>query len=295
MKIKDYTYNFIEIMLDTLCNNSKIEDIMDIVNYNFKNINSDIKKAFPNKSTGRLSLGRDRDRISPVLNHYKHTFSMLRGSKINYSDRILVIDKLKYSGDTMNNITIISNVYKSDTLNELKDLNSVIYTIGNFIPVPIITNGGKIKSFNQHRGTWSKTKDYWDLTMKWIHEYYFTKECNDIFLNANALWFDQFNKNEEGWKKFVDYHFLNDYVDKDYNLILLWSASAKDRNVEDEEDLIEFKRFCKLSRLCIINRSLRIIKHLKTENEHIKKLCEAEIKKNNNEIKLIKNPINGIK
>lgn len=102
-------------------------------------------------------------------------------------------------------------------------LLQVYHTIGNFCPVP--------PHFNVARSGSHGNYDYWDLTLNKIHECYFPKneKVQDIIekqlfhgnskgdVNACLQWINSYGQKEEGWKKFIELNFMQDYVDDDYN------------------------------------------------------------------------------
>lgn len=112
-----------------------------------------------------------------------------------------------------------------DNIKGLKKFLSVYHTLGNFIPVPV--------GCNAPRGT-GKLKDYWDLTLKVIHDYYYHPDIDDNIMdivsggrgptkidkaklyNKYQKWLDSFKEGdskEEAWKCFVEKNFLQDFVD----------------------------------------------------------------------------------
>ena len=87
----------------------------------------------------------------------------------------------------------------------LTDFMEVVYTIGNFLPVP--------ERFNKERS--APTKDYWDLTLLSIYEYYRgngaeTKLAELFKEDAIRRWLDSF----DGWDDFVIRNFQGPFVNK---------------------------------------------------------------------------------
>ena len=113
-----------------------------------------------------------------------------------------------------------------DKVEGLRFFISIYHTLGNFIPVPT--------GCNAPRGT-GKLKDYWDLTLKVIYDYY--NDYNDIGDNIMDIvsggggrtkidkdelykrykqWLDSFHEGDskkEAWKRFVEKNYLQDFVD----------------------------------------------------------------------------------
>lgn len=110
---------------------------------------------------------------------------------------------------------------KSDIINQIfenKELEKFLksyHTIGNFMPVPF--------GCNCPRGT-GIVKDYWDLTLLHIFNYYIDGNYKGIeymigsenIKNAKdySEWLDSFGKGQEGWDNFVEKNYLGDVVDE---------------------------------------------------------------------------------
>lgn len=99
---------------------------------------------------------------------------------------------------------------KYDEIEGLRFFISIYHTLGNFIPVPV--------GCNRPRGT-GVLKDYWDLTLKIIYDYYVCGEdkIRDIVGKAKESkelyeryknWLDSFEK----WECFVEKNYLQDFV-----------------------------------------------------------------------------------
>lgn len=91
------------------------------------------------------------------------------------------------------------------------------YTIGGMIIFPKLRG-----SMNQDRGTNPMIVDRWDLSLECIKRYYEHPENNNF--NFNPLW-KTIKRNEDFFKLFVDFSgyveffFLQDFLDKDGNVI----------------------------------------------------------------------------
>lgn len=126
-----------------------------------------------------------------------------------------------YRGDTMNSWQTTLN--KFDEVGHwpvypayVTEFMNVVYTIGNFIPVPLVP------SFNKWRN--SLVRDYWDLTLRAIYRLYtgglpgkFEEENWDkwrkLFEDEKIeLWLGQYGKGQQGWDNFVERNFLQDFV-----------------------------------------------------------------------------------
>ena len=80
-------------------------------------------------------------------------------------------------------------------------------------------------------------------------------------INNECKWFEEYGRGEEGFKSFIDSFLLNDFVDKDYNVLSL----VYDRPIEDSErsfTIIEsrynFDSYFYLIKFKIMNRSKRL-------------------------------------
>ena len=97
--------------------------------------------------------------------------------------------------------------YKKAFPDYITDFMKVVYTVGNFIPVPLAP------SFNTCRNRFCK--DYWDLTLLAIYRHY---EKNDrdnsdgwknlLFRDGVKHWLDRYGS----WDAFVKGNFLQDFV-----------------------------------------------------------------------------------
>lgn len=162
---------------------------------------------------------------------------------------------------------------------EVRKFLKVSYTIGNFIPVPRGCNGP--------RGI-GKIKDYWDLTLKAIYDYYVCDEnsrkykiytLEDVFgKDKNRLcrlkkWLDSFsddnsNKGNCKWKDFVEKNYMQDFVnpnpDGSYGMPKeLWEGHFKGEVLPEGDQCVQF--FENASH-CITERSIKMIKMLKSKS-----------------------------
>lgn len=162
-----------------------------------------------------------------------------------------------------------------DNIRGLKDFLSVYHTIGNFIPVP--------KGCNAPRGT-GKLRDYWDLTLKVIYDYYHDIGDNimDVvsggagrakidkveLYNRYKQWLDSFKEGDfhEGtWKYFVEKNYLQDFVnhvDGSYGAPKeLWKGHFSGEILPTEIEQIE--QFFANASCWITARSTRMLLRLK--------------------------------
>lgn len=93
------------------------------------------------------------------------------------------------------------------------------HTIGNFIPVPFIARGKG--EFNSPRGI-GNSKDYWDLALMCIYNYYFSIQDsrydlkwllgNDRNVELCEKWLGKFGSGASGWDSFVKQNFMQAFV-----------------------------------------------------------------------------------
>lgn len=104
-------------------------------------------------------------------------------------------------------------IKRFDSIKGLKEFIAVYHTLGNFIPFPVNCNGP--------RGS-GNTKDYWDLSLYYIYEYYINNGDNhlkDIVGNAKRnvfrKWLDSYKVLDDGqksWNNFINDNYLQDFV-----------------------------------------------------------------------------------
>lgn len=142
-------------------------------------------------------------------------------------------------------------VQSSPERSEIERFLSVCYTLGNFIPVP--------PPF-QHRGT-GRSKDYWDLALACIFNYYMNKEGGAECIGAQhgspysldwllpshqaviqcQSWLDSF----QTWDAFVEKNYLSAFVDADSRCKKpkqLWKGHFTGQITPDTEQALQFFR-----------------------------------------------------
>lgn len=151
-----------------------------------------------------------------------NTFIILEGllKDVKNNDIEGLQDKLIIKSEDVLNKSI-------EILKKLKRLSELTHTIGNFILVPSGT-------FNGER--YAPTKDFFDLTLEGIRQYYLDEEhtplCGLLWCDKqNKAWLDSFKSdlNEDGnisWQNFIKLNFLDDYVDEDYNVKLFYKGHS---------------------------------------------------------------------
>ena len=116
------------------------------------------------------------------VNANRPTRQYSMGNVRNYKYQLIVnheYAKEYYRGDTMTSFSVTFNHYKNNfnqniEIGEQIELLAKLYhTIGNMIPIPSYFN-------NQRSGAKAKY-DFWDLTLKQVHEWYKSKQYNEHY------------------------------------------------------------------------------------------------------------------
>lgn len=106
----------------------------------------------------------------------------------------------------------------------ITEFMKVVYTIGNFVPVP-----PKEKPYNFNLGRNSSVKDYWDLTLKKIYNYYVPDKHDPNKADSdkadsetpkwlNEDWLKEFGDGQAGWDDFVEKNYMQPFVNKIENV-----------------------------------------------------------------------------
>lgn len=141
---------------------------------------------------------------------YKYEISkiMYKGKKVEF----------KLRGDTMNSWKTTWEEFSDLNINPVPlyvtEFMDAVYTMGNFIPVPFISE--KEGEFNFPRG--NRNKDYWDLALFFIYKWYSDREDNNLKcivgddknVNLCKRWLNLF----ETWNNFVTENFMQPFVRK---------------------------------------------------------------------------------
>ena len=171
------------------------------------------------------------------------------------------------------NMEIIDKIIHSE---EFEKFVRSYHTIGNFMPVPV--------NCNCPRGMSSKIKDYWDLTLFHIYNYYINDNYEGIRYIVNELdndkwqespnaklyisWLNDYGKGKMGWKNFIESNYLKAFVKHDYFPKELWQghfdqdSDGQIKNIlpVNESQCIEYFNN---ATYCIYERGREMIKVLK--------------------------------
>lgn len=156
---------------------------------------------------------------------------------------------------------------KYDKFKELKCFLSVYHTLGNFIPVPA--------RCNTPRGT-GRLRDYWDLTLKIIYEYYVYGKDNikEIVGESNSElykeWLGSFRVDDTvrgSWQCFIEKNYLQDFVnqnvDGSYGIPKeLWQGHFKG-GIVLPDGIEQIEQFCVNTSCFITARSTRMLIRLR--------------------------------
>lgn len=186
-------------------------------------------------------------------------------------------------GDTMNswattlnaffNVTryqvfLAPSFFETQLLPEyIAEFMNIVYTIGNFIPVPFKSR--KEGEFNSPRGK-STSQDYWDLALLCIYNYYTTEKPDDlkerILINSDnnvalcTKWLDGFGKGPDGWNHFVEQNFLQDFVNQENDGYgrpkALWNGHFENQGNKPSGE--QFSEFFTNASAWILARGVRI-------------------------------------
>lgn len=168
--------------------------------------------------------------------------------------------------------------YKDEKLKKplptyITDFLDVVYTIGNFIPVPFVEAN---KEFNRPRKN-NSTQDYWDLALKVIYEWYKGNTVLEKLVGKKegnielcAQWLDLFGDGIDGWNEFVERNYMQPFVKEleDGNCgepLELWDGHFNGEILPNEE--WQFEQF-------FVNAKVRILRRGKLIAEALIKNAE---------------------
>lgn len=219
----------------------------------------------------------DADRCSLALEIYQALWQEQLDFEVmtcaDKKNRILrTKNNLKFSGETMNsyNTTFCSKTRGRWANNKyfiegekVEKYYSLTHSIGNFIPVPQITG----YSFNSSRGGGKVAcylRDYWDLTLLAIKNWYGNKDLNKQIINewldGNAKWLDEMFG---CWRNFINQNYLNSFVDGNYEVKLFWDGHSFENPRPKNKEEVEV--FLYRVQTCIKERGKLMISKLEKE------------------------------
>ena len=166
---------------------------------------------------GRFITGNTMNSANTTFNRY---VQLSPYNKFKQEKAVLGTISLYYS----------NNEFKThlNSNNNLVEFINSYHTLGNFIPFPV--------GCNSPRRVSSSIRDYWDLTIACVYNYYaenknkIKRKENELysledFLDGENLirfkdWLDEFG----GWKTFVEDNYMSSFIDKNGKPKELWKG-----------------------------------------------------------------------
>lgn len=190
--------------------------------------------------------------------------------------------KYRLRGDTLNTFATLFGKIRGDYRAEVhpgldqhnppleiirivEDYYRVCWTMGNMtiLPNAFINN----HTINTYRGCHEVWHDYEDRFLQGLYRVLTDGVPKDegllIHIQKNGDFFKPYF-GYDGWRKFVDSHFLNDYVDEHYAPVVLSKGYCYWRSwrMTDEQYFEEVKRYCEFSTNVIGHRASKMIERL---------------------------------
>ena len=236
-----------------------------------------------------IKPGTDPNKYSTILREYHRLIwsnRLLKGKPFVLENGDL--NKLIYNGDGVKIVFTpdsTTNVFKhsgrkyrdtteqlvveqyekidSEIANLLKEYYENDYIIGSSIIFPISINDKSVRwTMNIARGILYKIHDRIDLTLECIKRYYDKNDDNPLIssIRRNKPFFDLF----DDFPEYIDFFFLNDYVDDNYNVIRL----CDDDNFTSPfpKDINQYKEYLSNTIDLMFKRSNRIGDWIKNGN-----------------------------
>ena len=135
---------------------------------------------------------------------------------------------------------------------ELVKFAKLTHSIGNLILVP--------KGFNSSR--YCPHLDYWDLSLNSLKKIFIEEESN-CFSEYTVKSIKSYMSDYYSWESFINTHYLNDYVDENYNVIPFWKNHFERIKPVTREEIIMFLEQVNIS---IENRGKKILSRIEGNN-----------------------------
>lgn len=217
----------------------RVNSIKDLdVKFDFTSDSPGYWDGFWDRGSGHGGGGCDPDSKSKTLKSYHRLLwskQLPNGEMMKLEDcqYYLHWEDLYFGSDSITatfryarNIEFMDSV--KDALSDyrlfIEDFLHKSYTIGGMIIFPQIRN-----SMNQRRGCSNYICDRWDLTLECIRRYYAGEDsplANCINNGKTKIFFDKF----VDFKGYVDFFFLQDCVDENYNVKFWLDTSLFEKN-----------------------------------------------------------------
>lgn len=197
----------------------------------------------------------DPDKDSKTL---RLLHQVLWSKKISPKNEMILTQDLKWRDFSFGSDTIINGfiwpekyekklqefyeVKGESFFDDMREFTLYVYTIGGFLVFP---THGQSASINKRRGTDPEIQDRFDSTLECIQKFYLGQEnpLSDI-LNVDKCFFDLFGYGEKGFRKYVDFFFLQDLVSKDYKTIQYFLPKGKGVLPQNFEDYYTYRHNC---------------------------------------------------
>lgn len=236
------------------------------------------------KTWAKERTGYDYDYDASLFSNLIYQAAMFPEGEIRKShgyEYQISYDGIDYRGDTMcswsRTVNKCLNRFGNGTLDNVGETLSacitgfmqVVYTIGNFVPVPFLPNQ---HSFNFWRNT--LVNDYWDLSLYAIYRFYTGHQ--EYYLNwpkwgrmfqceENEHWLEQSAMGQAGWDSFVEKNFMQPFTVTENGSygppVPLWDDHFLKGGLPQNED--EFRQFFTNATERILARGELIAKKVK--------------------------------
>lgn len=157
------------------------------------------------KGDHSLICGETMNSVNTTLNCYIKCTTKENATKLKNISLYYANEKIKKNLDNNKKLIEFINVY---------------HTLGNFIPFPVDCNSPR--GYNN-----SRIKDYWDLTLKYVYDYYHgdKNSVQNIYTNSEIEkkfkdWLDKFG----GWETFIDDNYMFPFIDENGRPKELWKG-----------------------------------------------------------------------
>lgn len=113
---------------------------------------------------------------------------------------------------------------------EMVQFALLTHSIGNIVIVP--------KGFNASR--YLPHFDYWDLSLNSLKKIYMGEKVGNSFSDKTLKSARMYMSSYSSWNSFIDFHYLNGYVDEDSNVLPFWEAHFERTKPINREEIINF-------------------------------------------------------
>lgn len=135
---------------------------------------------------------------------------------------------------------------------ELIQFAKLTHSIGNINLVP--------KGFNGSR--YCPHLDYWDLSLNSLKKIFTGEKENNVFSDFTVKSIEKYMSAYSSWDIFIDSHYLNNYVDENYNVLPFWKRHFEIIKPTTHEEII---MFLTKANTCIENRGKTILAQIGRE------------------------------